>query len=249
MKKFFFYTSIFILCILIWLNIRNKEGVETQKLFIGLSAENLYDIYNAIEQVTEKTTVVSGAPSGGVSKIADSAQKLKDTAGDITSSFEFEDNNDYDDDDEPPKDIVTTQKTCPTKEEVINQLIELGINDDEFNAIINQTNKNKAYDDIIKQLKKIPTIPHTCSFRRKGRTIRIDPKFCNPICNCIKVSNMCKNYKYLQNVYNDQLQDTSIMAITKSALYSQAPTLNTAIDVDELKTRLKDFFNFMPEIP
>ena len=45
MKKLFFYISIIILCILVWLNTKNKESIENPNALIGLSVENLYNIY------------------------------------------------------------------------------------------------------------------------------------------------------------------------------------------------------------
>ena len=57
--------------------------------------------------------------------------------------------------------------------------------------------------------------------------------------------NMCKNYTFLQYVYNDEFEDTDILNIMKSRVYGFPEVTNSA-DVPTLKSNLKYFFGLMP---
>jgi hypothetical protein len=313
MKKIYFYTSILLLFVLVWLNKENttegargrgKKGKQggggggrggggggrggggggrggggggrggrggmpgwMRKLtpeqlyellhppkpirFVGLSAENLHDIYRAIDQKTEKKKEVYA--SNAAAKIAKVVAQTQKTMADAAASFEFEDSEEPDPYMELPPKIEILDKTCPTKEEVIKQLIELNVNDDKFNEMIDRKDKNyaKAYKDLMIQLKFIPTINWSQRFKKPGHKTHSPPvssEAVNPKCNCLTDPNMCKNYAFLQFVYNDQIDAESSMRLAKSYIFMYN-SFYGAVDLDDLRVQLKEFFEFTPQLP
>jgi hypothetical protein len=192
-----FYISIFILCILVWLNTKNKEGIENPNALIGLSVENLYNIYKTIDNTNREK-------------------------------------------------VITKPSECPTKSEVIYQLRKLEIKDETFKELINPIDNklDVAYDNLMKKLKNIPNIIYKRCNKQQ------DPKdVCPPlpVCNCLFDQDMCNNSKYLNYVFNDQLEPASILKIVNSGLYTN-PTLSNVTDIKDLTdSKLKEFFFPLPK--
>ena len=214
MKKFFFYTSIIILCILVWLNKKNKESFEAPNVFIGMSPENLYNIYKTIDD----NPVLN--------------PNKKDEKPDENT------NENIDEEEEVPQPYIVTRSqpaSCSTKTEIIEKLKLLEINDEEFNKIINPPDNklDVAYDKLIIQLKTIPNVIYkTCDNRKKKGKKKKD--YCPPlpVCNCITDQNMCSNYTYLDFIFNDKTnEDLLVLGRINSGAYN-SPELKNVTDLE-----------------
>ena len=255
MKKFFFYSSIFILCILVWLNKKNKEGIgEGDTIFKGMTAEDLRNIYTALEKLSEKTTTVTTMVPNVIKNVIPS-NAATTVAGDAISTgvSTFNTIDEQTAEEDPYKKVTTTIKRCPTHEEVIDQLLTLNITDSKFNQLVNRPdgNKEKAYTDITNALKTLPTIPYACRYlKREHRTHQYFPEeICMPKCQCIQDINICKNFKYLYNTLDDNEEDfNNILRITDSYLFN-SPAPKGAADLTDLKYKLKDFFGLRIDTP
>ena len=254
MKKFFFYSSIFILCILIWLNKKNIEGIDDDNIFKGMTAENLREIYTALEMLSEKTTTITTMVPNVIKNVIPSNAATA-VAGEAVSTgvSTFNTINEQTTEEDPYKKVTTTVKRCPTHEEVVDQLLKLNITDSKFNQLVNRPdgNKEKAYNDIVNALKTLPTIPYACRYLKKGhKTHQYFPEeICMPKCQCIKDINICKNFKYLYNTLDDNEEDfNNISRITDSYLFN-SPAPKGAADLTDLKYKLKDFFGLRIDTP
>ena len=237
MKKFFFYTAILVLCILVWLNKKNKEGLDSENIFIGMSPENLYNIYKVIDDMPGSRT--------------NDGEVLDDENEDD----ENEDDENEDDENAPYASVPSNSKSnsnsilCSSKSIIIEKLRQLEINDDAFNKIINPEDNNldKAYDVLIKQLKTIPSVIYkTCDTRKKKKKNK-KKEHCPkpPSCNCIKDVSMCKNYTYLNYVFNTE-EPSIALKIVNSGTYN-TPELSKVTDIDLFKTStLKDYLLPLP---
>ncbi len=220
MKKFFFYTSIIILCVLVWLNKKNKEGIVSPNVFIGMSPENLYNIYKTIDD--------NPLPN----------QNTQQTNQNTNENIDKEEvSQPY---------IVTKQQpaSCSTKSEIIEKLKLLEINDEAFKTIINPPDNNLdlAYDKLIIQIKTVRNVIYkTCDTKKE--------EYCPPlpICYCITDQNMCNNYKYLDFIFNDpSSEDLLILGRINSGAYN-SPELKNVTELDVFKTTtLKNYLLPLP---
>ena len=177
MKKFFFYLSILILCILVWLNKKNKEGIENENVFYSLTIENLRAIYEIIDNNTSTTTKTTTTTNSNTN-----TQTNEDT--DTSMSYSNVNSNNEDDDNEntntntntnnstqntnnSTQNTNTNTQPCLTNSEIILKIRELDIKDDALNSIINQDDLNKAYESLMIKLNSIPTVIYkTCDSRK-----------------------------------------------------------------------------------
>lgn len=193
---------------------------------------------------TVTTTAVTNAiPENAATTIA------KDTISAGVSTF----NSVNEQTSEPPPPKKVTIKRCPTHEEIVDQLLKLNITDSKFNELVNRPdgNKEKAYTDVVNALKTLPTIPYTCRYVKKGhKTAQYFPEeICMPKCQCIQDINMCKNFKYLYNTLDENEDDfNNIRRITDSYLFN-SPAPKGAVDLTDLKYKLKDFFGLRIDTP
>jgi hypothetical protein len=261
MKKLLFYISIFILCILIWLNIHNKEGIDdAANHFKTMTADNLLDIYKVMNGMTvytdTKVSAVTAPVDEATKKITETTEKITETTTAITSSITFEDDA-YEE--EPPPPPPQQSQSCPTKEEVIKQLKELDINDREFIDIINIEPVDKAYDQLYKILKLIPTVIYKQSYRKRGHRTnsQIPRNIWDPKCTCLSDSNMCKNYTFLDPVlqdiddnFNHNLIILNAPVFGDNTVIRSGGTLGggPSIDLNSLKFNLREFFKLTHSI-
>jgi hypothetical protein len=235
MKKFFFYSSIIILCILIWYNKKIIEGHknkgydgknainkrEYKNVFGAMSIADLRDIYDTIEHSKKSN------PSNKEIKNADNNENAN--------------NNNV---------------LCFNSKRVLKRLRALNINNDAFNNLLISTDDtaDDVYNKLIKKLKKLKYIEYKkfCDATNKNKRVKGNQKeICSnfPKCDCLD-QELCNNYTYLNTMYEAE-SDASLFAFITTEpniIYSKLLKQKLPVTVDELDKFKQDTLSnyFLP---
>ncbi len=236
MTVILFFLSIIILCVLIWLNKKNKEQFKDKKKI--KNNEYFKDKKNK-KKNEENEEYNEEDNEGDVEVQPDNFEEL--SVNNLLEIYKIIDNN------------GVNKTLCDSdKSNVISKLQETDIEDEKFIKTINSLD---AYDSLINKLKNIGKITYKpCDNKNKNKNKNKSKNKnkndkqtnCDPVCNCITDVDMCKNYTFLKQLYNENLEETAIINNMKTGKYINPEittwTQNTEPTVDELKDILPSIF-------
>ena len=218
------FLSIIFLCVLIWLNKKNKEQFKEPKFKKDKNKNNK----NNDEENDEENDDEGVQPNN--------FEEL--SVNNLLEIYTIINNEGF------------NKTLCDSdKSNIISKLQQTDIEDKTFIKTINSVD---AYDSLINILKNVGKITYKpcdkgkSKSKSKSKSKNNKPINCDPICNCITDVDMCKNYTFLKILYNDNLEETAIINNMKTGKYINPEittwTENTESTVDELKDILPSIF-------
>jgi hypothetical protein len=239
MHVILFFLSIIILCVLIWLNKKNKEQFKDKKFKDNKNKEaNFKDNKNKKKnEENEENKKNNDETEEEYTKEEEVQPDTFETlsVNNLLEIYRIIDNKNIN------KSLCNNDKST-----VISNLQQTDINDENFIKTINSVN---AYDSLINKLKNIGKIiykPCDNKNKNKNKNKKQKQKKCDPVCNCITDVDMCKNYTFLKYVYNEELEESAVINNIKSGKYINPEITtwiqNTDSTVDTLKDILPSIF-------